>query len=722
MALSYSFILNGQTLEATIGAVVYDKLEEAMDEAALNIPITILNVPHSIFGLLEITAKDSTTEKKFNYIIISDDVSISSKDGFYEHSLMAIEYTHKLDKNFLSALTFTKPFLKRSRAPFSFLKKVEPKATNNISFATRELFPKVEFLENYFVNEEFKISQVGQALVLREGLNNSLEDVQVRTNINSNKNMEVYNITQSELSITLRDDFGDYEIEVGYVEGDVFVPVYRHFIRLVDEKRYTLYDMLNRVRAAIPIERESVFEKTRLFNIDLNLVNYFKSIDMPQMFFSEQTSRQVINTMFKYINAISRLNHDYDLNDSLTVDFFNKVTTEFSNDDNVSFEVLQNAENYGTKAITFLNQTLQSNFRENPSIKTPANGLYKTVRSSNVQLTDSSFELKLEKPIYEVSKLTVKFPKLVVEFLAQREGPANLFNISPEKFIFEKEDFELDVTSRFLEKTSWDLKNNTVDIITYDNLKIFSEDVGLRRNKNANIFWEKNSNKVNFSLEIGSTFKENLLEEMLRDAIHEEFTLGPYSQDKFGGLPIPDEFIEGRELEAIVGFEVNFARVDGTDVGTGLIVDNIFRNLAFNLEYTTLDSTVIRQERMHTSDVLYESEMRINQTTAVSDYGRVSRDLFGKIERSGLPKKTITKIHENLSSVLDVGQIDNQDFIIVERKLVFHNDFIEGIYTLSKNHNRLNEFNGINQEFRVFEIPNYSQVVKRLDFYSDYIS
>ena len=722
MALSYSFILNGQTLEATIGAVVYDKLEEAMDEAALNIPITILNVPHSIFGLLEITAKDSTTEKKFNYIIISDDVSISSKDGFYEHSLMAIEYTHKLDKNFLSALTFTKPFLKRSRAPFSFLNKVELSGTNPVSFGTQELFPKVEFLENYFVNEEFKIIQVGQALVLREGLNNSLEDVQVRTNINSNKNMEVYNITQSELSITLRDDFGDFEIEVGYVEGDVFVPVYRHFIRLVDEKRYTLYDMLNRVRAAIPIERESVFEKTRLFNIDLNLVNYFKSIDMPQMFFSEQTSRQVINTMFKYINAISRLNHDYDLNDSLTVDFFNKVTTEFSNDDNVSFEVLQNAENYGTKAITFLNQTLQSNFRENPSIKTPANGLYKTVRSSNVQLTDGSFELKLEKPIYEVNKLMVKFPKLVVEFKAKREGSSNLVDITPEKFIFEKEDFELDVTSRFLEKTSWDLKNNTVDIITYTNLKIFSEDVGLRQNKNANIFWEKNSNKVNFSLQVGSIFKENLLEEMLRDAIHEEFTLGPYSQDKFGGLTIPDELIGDKELETITGFEVNFARVDGTDIGTGLFkLNNIFRNLAFNLEYTTLDSTVIRQERMHTNDVLYESEMRINQTTAVSDYGRVSRDLFGKIERSGLPKKTITKIHENLSSVLDVGQIDSQDFIIVERKLVFHNDFIEGIYILSKNHNRLNEFNGINQEFRVFEIPNYSQVVKRLDFYSDYI-
>ena len=719
MALSYSFILNGQTLDATIGAVVYDKLEEAMDEAALNIPITILNIPHSIFGLLEITAKDSVAEKKFSYIIISDTVTLSSKEGFYEHSLMAIEYTHKLDKNFVSALTFTKPFLKTNRAPFEFLRNPDIViSSTSYSELSAELFPKVEFKENYFVNEVLKVTQVGQALVAREGLTNTLEDVQIRTNINSLKNMEIYNLTNGDLEITLRDDFGDYEIEVGYIESEVFIAVYRHYIRLIEDRRYTMYDMLNRVRAAIPIERESVFENTRLFDIDANLVDYFKTIDMPQMFFSQQSARQVINTMFKYINAISRLNHDYDNQDSLGVDFFNKIAGSFDSDDIVSVETQQDAENYGTRAITFLNQTLQSNFRDNPSIKTPANGLFKTVRASNVQLTDNAFEIKLERPIYEINKVVVKFPRVAVEFRGYTSG---LVRLNPEEFLFSKDEFELDITSRLIEKSFWDLKNNTNDILTYENLKIFSSDVGLRLNKAANIFWEKNSNRINFSLLIGSIFKENLLEEMLRDAIHEEFTLGPYDPDKFGGFDFPDQTINERELIAFGAYEVNFARVDGTDIGTKILSDNIFRNLSFNIEYTTLDETVIRQERMHTNDVLYETELRMNQVTAVSDYGRVSRDLFGKIERSGLANKTITKIHENISSVLDVGQIDSQGFIIVERKLIFHNDFIEAIYSLNKNHNRLNEFNGINQEFRIFEIPNYSQIVKRLDFYSDNI-
>lgn len=719
MALSYSFILNGQTLDATIGAVVYDKLEEAMDEAALNIPITILNVPHSIFGLLEITAKDSSAEKKFSYIIISDTVTLSSKEGFYEHSLIAIEYTHKLDKNFVSALTFTKPFLKTNRAPFQFLRNPDINiSSTSYSELSAELFPKVEFKENYFVNEVLKVPQVGQALVARDGLLNTLEDVQVRTNINILKNMEIYNLTNGDLEITLRDDFGDYEIEVGYIESEVFIAIYRHYIRLVEDRRYTMYDMLNRVRAAIPIERESVFENTRLFDIDTNLVDYFKTIDMPQMFFSQQSARQVINTMFKYINAISRLNHDYDNQDSLSVDFFNKITGSFDSDDISSVETKQDAENYGTRAITFLNQTLQSNFRENPSIKTPANGLFKTVRASNVQLTDNAFELKLERPIYEISKIVVKFPRVAVEFRGYTTG---LVKLSPEEFLFSKDDFELDITSRLIEKTVWDLKNNTNDILTYENLKIFSSDVGMRLNKAANIFWERNSNKINFSLLIGDVFKENLLEEMLRDAIHEEFTLGPYDSDKFGGFDFPDQTINGNDLRAFGAYEVNFARVDGTDIGTKILSDNIFRNLSFNIEYTTLDETVIRQERMHSNDVLYETELRMNQVTAVSDYGRVSRDLFGKIERSGLANKTITKIHENISSVLDVGQIDAQGFIIVERKLIFHNDFIEAVYSLNKNHNRLNEFNGINQEFRIFEIPNYSQIVKRLDFYSDNI-
>jgi hypothetical protein len=716
VALTYDFLLNGKRLDATIGAMVHEKLEEALDESAFNLPITTLGFPQRILGLLNITVSDNNDSQEFNYLVVSDDVTLASKDGFYEHNLIAVEYTYKLDKMFVSALTFTKPFVRNSRAPFKYL---GVQTENDGFLVVRSLFPKVEFKENYFTQEIITIPRVSKCLVTDNILPNEQRDVYIQTDLSGYTNN--FNITQSEYQITMPNFSVDFEINVGYLENSSFIPVFKHFCRVIKEQRYTLYDMIQRVRAVIPVERESFFDKTRVFELDDSLTNLFKTIDMPQMFFKQQTARQVLNTMFKYINAISRLKITENIEDELSVDFFNKITTEFNNEGIITKNFNQNAENYGTRAISFLSQTLQSNFRDNPSVTTPANNLYKTVRAKNIQLTQDNFELKLEKPIYELSRITVAIPRISLELKNSNEQ-----SFTPE-FLYEKEDYYLDITSRVLEKSQWDLKQNTVDFITYNNLDVFDENVGMRLNKNANIYWEKNSKKIELSFQVGSLFKENLLEEMLQDALNEELLLNLYETDVFGGrIPDQSEGDFGFYPVAAVRFYSNFPLEVDTETGEKIIVpsvtgNTIFRNLKFNVEYTTLDDTVIRQERLDTEHVNYESDIRINNFQTVSDYGRVSRDLFGKLERSGVPVQTISKLHTSLNDVLNIGQIDYNNYIITERKLVFHSDFIEGIYTLTKNHNRLNEFNGINQEYRAFEIPNFNDTSKRLDFYSDYI-
>ncbi|MCK9320351.1 InlB B-repeat-containing protein, partial [Methanoculleus sp.] len=55
------------------------------------------------------------------------------------------------------------------------------------------------------------------------------------------------------------------------------------------------------------------------------------------------------------------------------------------------------------------------------------------------------------------------------------------------------------------------------------------------------------------------------------------------------------------------------------------------------------------------------------------------------------------------------------------RHIAFYNEFIEVTYETTLDHNRLNEFNGINQEYRAFEIPRGNQAYKRHDFYGDYV-
>ena len=420
---------------------------------------------------------------------------------------------------------------------------------------------------------------------------------------------------------------------------------------------------------------------------------------MPQLFFRQQTARQVLNTVFKYINAISRLQYVSNSRDVLTVDFFNKIGLSFDSNDIADYIKVQNAQNYGSKAISFLGQTIQSNFRDNPSVKTPSSNRFKTVRSSNIQLTQNSFEIKLEKPIYELNKVEIVVPS--VRVLAQ--GQINSYS----KTI---NNFTIDITHRVLEKTFWDLKNSTADIIGYDELNAFTENVGMRLNKNGNIFWERNASSIKFDLVVGTVILQTLLEEMLQEAANEELTLSSYDNKFFGSYTIP---VNDLPLESPV---ITLENSAGLPL-SGLL----FRNVGFNIEYTTLEETVVQIDRLNTTDNEYDSFLKINNLETVSDYQRATRDIFGKLERSAVPIKTISKIHTDLSDVLKVGQIDSDGFIITERRLILHNEFIEGLYTATKDHNRLNEFNGINQQYRAFEIPDYTEVIKRKDFYNDYI-
>ncbi|NCU40114.1 hypothetical protein EOL99_04490, partial [Candidatus Falkowbacteria bacterium] len=114
--------MNSEPLLATIGASTQEKLEEALDESVLHIPITVRNYEYKMYGLLKITADDEVnTPLEFTYLIISDEVGLESFDGYYSHSLHAVEYTNKLDKYLVNSLTFTKPFVQKRRAPFEYL-------------------------------------------------------------------------------------------------------------------------------------------------------------------------------------------------------------------------------------------------------------------------------------------------------------------------------------------------------------------------------------------------------------------------------------------------------------------------------------------------------------------------------------------------------------------------------------------------------------------------
>lgn len=683
MAFQYTFKLNGEPLYATLGAMVSEKLEEPLDESNIHIPITVRDVEYKMLGLLEITGTDGTITKNFTYLILSDTVKDISKSGFYSHDLTAVEYTVGLDYKLIHTLTFTEPFLQKTRAPFYF---------NFGESSFRASFPRVELDANYYIDEYTTIGNLGTAVLPTPSIYDS-NIVYARYRVNGGTWTSQVNVSASTLAITFSTK-GTYEVQIGLVgisSDGVFYPAYTHYIKVLDEVRYTLYDMIQRIRNVVPLERSYYHEDTRIFDLDDDLVARFQNIAMPQMFIQKQTLRQTLNTMFKYINAISRLHYMSEGNDVLSIDEFNKITGSFDGANIASFESQQDAQQYGTKAISWLEQSLQSNFRDNPSVKTPAQDLFKTVRSSDVQLTDVSYEIKLEKPIYELSKFEVKIPKIEITILDSLSEP----------HVFTYNDKVLDITQRMLEKTWWNLKLVTNDIFAYSELQAFDTNVGLRPNKNGNGFWVRNSNVINFNLRIGFLQKENLFMEVIKEAVNEEITLAT------------KEYITNMDSFPITSISV--------DITNGLNSSKDFRNLSFNIEYVTLENPTLKVDRADVSSINYDTDIRINQNTRFTDFGRMSRDAYGQLQRSAVPNHTLTKIHTSFDDVWDVGTVDSHGYIITKRHIAFYNEFIEVTYEATLDHNRLNEFNGINQEYRAFEIPKGNQAYERHDFYGDYV-
>ena len=694
--LRYAFKLNGEPLFVKLGATVVDKLEEALDEGAFNIPITVRDIEYKMYGLLEIKFIDkNNVEETFEYLIYDDSVSISSKDRFYTHEVSALEYSGKLDIKYINALTFTQPLYNDSLAPFTV-------ANNNsgLSSGNRYLwFSKgIKIKSHYYIGETETIPVV-PTVTKFTGLG-YIQGLKAYVRFDGN----IYYISDTQATLTFNQT-GLFNIEQGYLDEDnvTLVPLFTYSVVVGYESVWTLYDVVDRIRTVTPLETLKNHGGTRLFVLDDDLVETFKKIKMPQLFLEKLSIRQALNIIFKYINAISRLKYSVLEDDLLTIDEFNKVTGTFNNKELVNFETSQDIRNYGTSSVTWLTQALQDNFQRTASVKTPSENRYKTVRANDVQLTDASFHLPLEYELYFPKKFEVMIRRVSV-----------IWGDGPNEFV-DYTNFVLDLTSRFINEDEWKLKDITVDFPDFYVIEPFetifedgvSYSVGSRQRRNENIFWKQFSKEIELSRTIGTFFKDTTMYKVIHQALNEYFTLN---------LP---NFLNVSTSDGVGQYEISFTpRQDNLADGKNAVD---YRNFAFNLEYVTLENPVMKTHRADISNINYDVDLRINQNTRMVNYSLQARNVYGILQRSGVPNHTFQKIYTSFNNMFKVGNIDENGYVIVKRSLSAYNDFMVANYEATKDHNRISEFTGISQEYRVWEIPQNRQVFERHEHYEDFI-
>ena len=695
----HKFVLNGVELtNVSIGASAIGKFEEPLDEAGLHLPFTTRGYEYPMRGLLQIESEDyAGNQIEATYIILSDEVEEGSKYGEWKHNLRVMEYSGKYDSYLYHTFTYTKPLKNNNPAPFRILSDVNGEGALGFNYVVR--LQPLDIKTSYYVDESITLPQVYEAV---QGTQFVAPYYHTFTKVDAIIRIDggsTHVLSDSPYTFTF-DTAGEHYIDYGFNAVDsATVPdggetiMYRFYVNAIARNNLSVLDAINIIRDSKPFESKIYHEQTRLFNIDPTIEPYLASVEMPQMFLQKATMRQILNTIFSYVNAISRFYYNSEEIDTLSMDEFNKVIGDFTIEDVVAYGSSQEASKLFNQGIVWGERVLPSSFDEETTT-TPAENLYKTVRSTQIQLTDTHFSLPLETELYQPVKF---FNKIEEVRLHSPVSSANDIVLS---------NFALDLSARFINREEWLLKLGTVNFPTTEISPLFGETLGLRENRVSNLYWQQGSKKIDLSEVVGEVVQANLVYNTINEALKEYLTRN---------MPEPQYHYDSGSGTTLLVTRYTLT----TSLDTPILEERAYRDLQFQLKYITFESFPFQTHRENISNSLYYSEGRLNQNDKAMNISFASLRAHGDTQRSGVPSIQFQKIYEDYSNLLRWGMKDENDYIIVEEKFEFHNEFVKATYVATKDHNRLSLWTKVDQEYRWQEIPQSNQVFERQEIFNE---
>lgn len=732
MALSYAFYIDKKRVYGIdIGFSTNNNWEEALDDLSFTLPAEKLNTPYKMFSLVEIIINDGTESRTREYILIDDQVTEVSKYGYYKHDIYAIEYTDKLNKYLISGFASSKHVKRMGKAQtytnsstnlhgggaFTSEAPFQRQAGDNLPFSVYVFAKTLDIKAEYNSNEKIVIPKLNQAYqATRWTTNYGTEttstmvrsDLFITSSLFSHRKQISGSGAPDETVIDVTNLEGTHWIEFqvfahdrldkdGYATiDDEYVWLYRYHFDVVSPKDVSIYDVLMRVSNLVSkfgsVERQDYFEATRVFDISDEVAEYLRTVEAPEVYLEKATALQTLNFILTYVNGISRLNRKADL-DALTVDYFNKSQGTFDMEEAVSYGSKQSADQLGTQGITFFEQALPTDMNE-PNMAIPNEDWYKTVRAVDLQLTDTTFELKLDesKKLYAPRKLKVKAPSFKFEFVLPTPPPDVEFN-----------DVMIDLTDAWVNVDEWNLKYVSENFPSVYRHRPFNNSVFEKPYKTDNLFWQMGDTSIKLSNVYGVDFKTNHIQSVIERACL-EYAMTHMEQ------PVFDSTYQGEDYYAVV-----FRRFT-VDLGG----DGWWRDLQFYVEYITDNSLVVKHDKEDLEEVDFYSEIKINQDENIINLARGSRKTYGDLQRTSNKQLSFQRVHYKLSEQFAMGTTDINDLTVTNVETEWHNYFFISKYTLTKHFNRIGQATFIDQAYRPFNAYN-KNIMKRQDNYKDYL-
>lgn len=749
----YKFFINDVdvTPRVEIGANVKQRFAEELDVGSLT--LSFWDTGGSIKALSRVDIvelqNDGVTEvKRYHMLVIADSVEPITKMSplKYKHELSLIELTHKLDYSIINALSFSQPIEDLVTAPFTSIY-VTTIGNNAFDGMANEAqanaaceFPKIPpIFSRYEGDIEIKSVDTAKIWVASENQNDpalllgefdlTLNFLRIDEALDVNNEvtrtevlLQTVNLSQNDFVVT---DLAPakYAIEIGLNESFILFGSqntninrkYKYFVEINNRFEYTLLDVVNKIRDLAPLEKKSIHAQTRLFNLSQDLQDKLANIKSPQIYIEKLTSREAINEALKYVNAISRLVRTGDT-DILTANFFNDRSGEyqFNLSDAFATSSIQNALNYTSNNRSFLRNAINTNDLNNPSVN-ELGSIYKGLRSNSFQVLPENGQLVLSYNIYRLVSVKAKVNvRLFYQNIDDALGTSTRFE--------RIEELDVDLTPYVVEKNILNVSRKINDVFgTAGDLRKYNRNF-FRDREVELVSYSFGDNVIDFGGTVGSLFSRTKFQRLIETALAESLTYRQGERFKNPDENYPTDILEGSKAVFSDNNFIPNGNVFSSNQATALGISNndYLLQIPVNATYIALEDNIIDSHKDDTSIIDKYTEKVNNINARIVNYQRASINNYGIAQRLGVPTIRYGKMIKN-NSEENVGNINQNNEIIVEKDNIFYIDHKVVAYEASKDFNRLSQFINVDRAFRPFENPLNRDIIDRNDVYNEFL-
>jgi hypothetical protein len=442
----------------------------------------------------------------------------------------------------------------------------------------------------------------------------------------------------------------------------------------VDLTRYTLTDVLNRIKDITPLETSEKHTATRRFSFNSQLLNEF-NIKAPQFFFSNSNLFQVLAEVFKYRNSIPRIATYTNNLPVVSADDFNKVLSVINTLTGYNEKARSNnVENYVNKIETNIENGI-TDFIE----RYPANQIYAPLTTENFVMTTNDIIFILPKKIYKIKSLKVLMYYRDTQAFSGEGGQD--YNPLKIRDYGRRIDFRsVDLTSLLFEEQIF----NTLPI----------DDPSVQSQRGSFVFKQGDNKIIGFGVaypQFWGQFPTTTFEGVYDDIFSVNITRGTETHVYNNFLQQP--FIGSGLLDGnFVGFQVEY------------------------YPYVDQRAEVYRETPFSNNN----DSLIVNQSGKAIDINRLLTNTQTTLDRMGNGDLVLEKSIKDYDDRFRVGQLTTDNYIVTSVETTIEENFFLSKAILTKNFNRLSQFVGVDREYRQYEIP-FNETVKRNLIYSEYI-